>query len=36
LKIGKDTHFDTPIEKFGTKILENFGWKEGSGIGKDS
>lgn len=36
VKIGSDTTFSTPVEDFGTKILQNLGWKEGFGIGKDS
>ena len=35
LKIGEDTNFKTPIEQFGSKLLSNFGWKEGCGVGKD-
>ncbi len=36
LKIGQDTTFDTPVDKFGAKILSGFGWQEGFGIGKDA
>ena len=35
VKIGSDTNFTTPIEDFGTKIMNGLGWKQGFGIGRD-